>query len=168
MGVSRSKEAKRPTDALCLHPNPKACRATLHLYADPHHLLSDHFAHLSLLLLRLPIHFPPVMEFGSARRPTCAPALRPAPSRAAVQPPAPLSRGAGSFPASQPAPGSPLLPPRSHPALVAVEVGLRLVPSALGDFLAELEPPDVGVRDVYAAEEPRHPRLLGGSRKGLP
>src|SRR5918993_5216746 len=51
---------------------------------------------------------------------------------------------------------------------VAVEVGLRFIPSALGDFLAELEPPDVAVRDVDAAEEPRHARLLGGSRKGLP
>src|SRR5215216_2954453 len=106
-----------------------------------------------------PIHHP-VMEF--------APARRAAPSRAALRPPAPLSRGAGSFPASQRAPGSPLLPPRSHPALVAVEVGLRLVPSALGDFLAELEPPDVAVRDVDAAEQPRHARLLGGLRKCLP
>src|SRR5215212_192044 len=46
----------------------------------------------------------------------------PAPLRAACQPLAPLCRGAGSFRASQRAPGSPehrspLLPPRSHPPL---------------------------------------------------
>src|ERR671912_419517 len=51
---------------------------------------------------------------------------------------------------------------------VAVEVGLRFIPSALGDFLAELEAADIAVRDVDAAEEPRHPRLFGGFRKGLP
>src|SRR4051812_25446639 len=55
-----------------------------------------------------------------------------------------------------------------NPPLVTIEVGLRLAPSALGDFSAELEPADVAVGDMDAAEEPRHARLFGGPREALP
>src|SRR5215207_7386282 len=69
-----------------------------------------------------PIHLPVEEKVAPARRAAFVPARRPAPSRAAYPPPAPLSRGARSCHASQRAPGSPghrspLLPPHSHPPL---------------------------------------------------